>query len=57
MVSHCLSVVCVSDVRRWYDLEMKKGQGYLVNDTIPCEACIVDDDMDLALAKLGSLFN
>lgn len=28
-----------------------------MDNTIPCETCIVDNDMDLALAKLGSLLD
>jgi hypothetical protein len=30
---------------------------HLVNDTVPCVARIVDDDVDLAVAKLRSLLD
>lgn len=31
--------------------------GGLVNDTVPCESCIVHDDVNLAAAKLGGLLD
>lgn len=31
--------------------------GSLVNDTVPCETCVVHDDVDLSASKLGGLLD
>lgn len=61
MVSHCLSVVCTSEREYWLIVTAEMGyqrrKRYLVNDAVPGESGIVDDDVYFAAAKLASLLD
>jgi hypothetical protein len=61
MVSHCLSVVLgegrvvsIGEKKREEDVSLR---AHLVNHAVPGVACVVDDDVDFAVAELCGLLD